>query len=316
MQNSRGETEVDEAKELSGVVFDIQRYSIHDGPGIRTTVFFKGCPLRCAWCQNPESQHKEPEILLNKSNCTGCGQCVAVCPAGANNLLGSVSEVDRQKCLRCGKCAEVCPNEARRLSGKIMSVGEVVKEVLRDRKFYETSGGGVTLSGGEATFQPEFALVILKECKALGLHTALETCGYTSWVIMERILEYVDLVLYDIKHVDAANHQSGTGVKNDTIIENARRIGSFKPMRVRVPLIPGFNDSDHDIRKIAAFVGSLPNPVEMDLLAYNPLGEGKYERMGKERIQHKEVQSDEHIEALRSIVSRELRKSRLHIVRS
>ncbi len=314
MQHSKRETALGEVREPSGVVFDIQRYSIHDGPGIRTTVFFKGCPLRCAWCQNPESQHKEPEILLNKNNCTGCGRCVEVCQVGANRLSNSCAEVDREKCLRCGRCAEMCPNEARRLSGEMMSVSEVVKEVSRDRKFYETSGGGVTLSGGEAMFQPEFALAVLRECKVLGLHTALETCGYASWPVMERILEYVDLVVYDVKHVDAAKHQKGTGLKNDIIIENARRIAQCKPMRVRVPLIPGFNDSEHDVREIAAFVGSLPNPVEMELLPYNPLGEGKYERLGKESVKHMEVQSEAQVEALRSIVNRELSKRRLRKV--
>lgn len=313
MQNNEKNTE---ASETSGVVFDIQRYSIHDGPGIRTTVFLKGCPLKCVWCQNPESQYKDPEILLNTSKCGGCGRCIVACPFGANSLSNSIAAVDRLKCIRCGKCAKTCPNEARRLSGKLMSVGEVVKEVLKDRKFYETSGGGITLSGGEATFQPEFALAILKECKTIGLHTVLETCGYASWVVLKHVLEYVDLVLFDIKHVDEIRHQAGTGMKNDTILENVEKIAAYKTMKVRVPLIPGFNDSEQDVRGIAAFVGLLPNRIEMDLLAYNPLGEGKYERLGKERIEHKEVQSATYIEALRNIANAELKKSRFHVVRS
>jgi pyruvate formate lyase activating enzyme len=263
------------AGETLGVVFDIQRYSIHDGPGIRTTVFLKGCPLRCVWCQNPESQGREPELLLNKNLCAGCERCFAVCSAGANSLSGNRADVDREKCLRCGVCVEICPNQARRIAGRLLTVSEVMKEVLKDRKFYEMSGGGVTLSGGEATYQPEFASALFKRIKEFVIHTALETCGYASWNVFERLLEYTDFVLYDIKHWDSARHQRGTGSGNEIILENARRIAKSKPMKVRVPLIPGFNDSEHDIRSIANFVASLPNQIEMELLAYNPLGEGK-----------------------------------------
>lgn len=314
MQNSDKDTA---SKELIGIVFDIQKYSIHDGPGIRTTVFLKGCPLRCAWCQNPESQKKEPEILFNTELCTACGRCIEVCPVGANSRSddGSI-KYDRQLCIQCGKCVEVCPNSARRLSGKRLSVGEVVKEVLKDRAFYEASGGGVTLSGGEVTFQPEFATAILKQCKQLGLHTTIETCGYTSWTILERMLEYVDLVYYDIKHIHPANHKEGTGHQNEIILENARRCAQSKTitMKVRVPLIPDFNDSPEIIREIAGFVRTLPAHVEMDLLPYNPLGEGKFERIGGERAEHKEVQSDEYVEMLRAIVESELKKRKLHVV--
>lgn len=292
--------------EIRGVVFDIQRYSIHDGPGIRTTVFLKGCPLRCAWCQNPESQQKEPEILLNKGNCTGCGRCITVCIAEANSLADGRVEVDRRQCLRCGKCVAACPNDARRLSGKVMSVTKVVKEVLRDKKFYETSGGGVTLSGGEATFQHDFARAILKECKDHGLHTVLETCGYASWAVMERVLQYADMVLYDVKHTNESAHRRGTGMENRIILENAERIAQCRPMLVRMPLIPGFNDSEETVRQVTLFVGSLSRKVEMELLAYNPLGEGKYERLGKDRIEHKEVQDESYIGRLRGIVEVEL----------
>jgi pyruvate formate lyase activating enzyme len=304
-----------EAEELSGVVFDIQRYSIHDGPGIRTTVFLKGCPLRCVWCQNPESQNREPELLLNRTLCGGCGQCIPVCTVFANSLLGRRSQIDRTKCVRCGTCVTTCPNQARRLSGKFMTVDEVLKVVRKDLKFYEVSGGGITLSGGEATFQPDFASALLRKSKELKIHTALETCGYVSWKVLDQLLPYVDLVLYDIKHWDSEIHKRGTGVSNQIIFENAKRVAEIKPMKARVPLIPGFNDSEHDIRSIASFIASLPNQIEMDLLAYNPLGEGKYERLGKGEKEHKEVQTETYVDGLRGIVESELQKSRLRLVR-
>ena len=194
-------------------------------------------------------------------------------------------------------------------------MSEVMKEVLKDRKFYEMSGGGITLSGGEATFQPDFASTLFKASKDLGIHTALETCGYVSWKILESLLEHIDFVLYDIKHWDSERHRRGTGFSNELILENARKTAERKPMKVRVPLIPGFNDSKHDVRSIAAFVASLPNQIEMELLAYNPLGEGKYERLGKGEKEHKEVQTETHIDGLRGVAESELQKSRLHLVR-
>jgi pyruvate formate lyase activating enzyme len=304
----------DAMEDISGVVFNIQRYSIHDGPGIRTTVFLKGCPLSCLWCQNPESQSREPEIMINRNLCTVCGHCVSECENGAISLLKECSVTDRMKCLCCGRCVEVCPNEARKLTGTEMTVGEVVKEVMKDLDFYESSGGGVTLSGGEATFQPEFALAILRACKNSGMHTAIETCGYTSWEVLDRFLECTDLVLFDIKHMDDAVHKEGTGISNEKILENAAKMAKVKSMLVRVPLIPGYNDSEQAVRQIAVFVASLPNNVEVDLLAYNPLGEGKYESLGKGTIEHKEVQDEEYIEHLRGVVNKELMKGRLKVV--
>ena len=233
-----------------GLIYNIQRYSIHDGPGIRTTVFFKGCPLRCFWCQNPESQITQPEVLLFRDRCTRCGQCVAVCTSGAASLSEETSTINRSKCIGCGKCVEACLNEARKLVGKYVTLGEVMKEVLSDRAFYKNSGGGVTLSGGEPTYQPNFALAILKSCKEVGLHTVLDTCGYVSWSTMERLLEYVDLVYYDIKCIDAEKHAAVTGLRNDIILDNAKKVAKFKPMSVRVPLVPGFNDSEAEIEAI------------------------------------------------------------------
>lgn len=285
-------------KVLKGVVFNIQRYSIHDGPGIRTTVFLKGCPLRCYWCQNPESQRKQPEVFLDKDKCTLCGQCVAVCPSEASSLSATSSIIDRSKCIGCGKCAEVCPNGARKLVGGYMTVDEVMEEVLKDVSFYKNSGGGVTLSGGDPVSQPRFALAILQSCKEAGLHTVLDTCGYARWVTIERLLKYTDLVLYDIKHMDAARHRGGTGRLNSIILENAKRIAKFKPMRVRVPLVPGFNDSAEEVRGIAHFVKKEIGLVDIDLHPYNKLGEAKYERLDKIRP-HLETQNEEYVQKLR-----------------
>jgi len=293
---------MDKVKE--GAVFNIQRYSIHDGPGIRTTVFLKGCSLRCFWCQNPESQAIRPELFFDKSKCTRCGRCVEVCPTGASSLSDKTSVIDRSICIGCGKCVEVCPNEARRLVGKYMTVDEVMQEVLKDRRFYENSGGGVTLSGGEPTTQLNFAVALLQRCKQQGLHTTLDTCGYAPWSTMEKLLKYTDLVLYDIKHMDPVKHRQGTGESNRIILENARRIAKRWPMRVRVPLIPGFNDSVDDVRAIARFVRTELGSVEIDLLPYNKFGEAKFERLDKERV-FLERQTDEYEQTLDKIASEE-----------
>lgn len=264
-----------------GIIFNIQRYSIHDGPGIRTTIFFKGCPLKCFWCQNPESQHRQPEILLKKGVCTGCGQCVSTCPNQASVLNGKTAVILREKCTSCGKCISVCPAEARSLAGKQVTADEVVGEVLKDKKYYVRSGGGVTLSGGEPTAQPEFALSILRQCKEAGLHNAIETCGFVSWTVLEETLKYVDLVLFDIKCLDPVKHWQGTGVNNDLIIDNVRKVARIKPMRVRVPLIPTFNADVTEVSKIINFARQELKIADIDLLAYNKFGEGKYEHLGR-----------------------------------
>lgn len=285
----------------SGVVFNIQRFSIHDGPGIRTTVFMKGCPLRCFWCQNPESQSGRPEILLDRRKCTLCGACHTVCPNGAVRLEESGPVFDRHICRGCGRCAVVCPSEARSISGKRMTVEEVMREVLKDLKFYENSGGGVTLSGGEPLAQPDFARLIFKGCKQAELHTTLDTCGYAPWPDIEKLLEYVDLVLFDIKHLDASKHQEAAGQDNLLILENARKILKLKPMRIRVPLIPGFNDSSEAVSGIAAFVKSELGCRDLDLLPYNRMGEVKYDFLDKSCVPLPS-QTDGHLRTLESVI--------------
>ncbi|HBB15833.1 MAG TPA: glycyl-radical enzyme activating protein [Syntrophus sp. (in: bacteria)] len=285
----------------SGVVFNIQRFSIHDGPGIRTTVFLKGCPLRCFWCQNPESQSGRPEIVFDRRKCTLCGACYAACPHGAIALEAGRPVFDRRICKGCGQCAVVCPSEARRLSGTRMTVEEVIREVLKDAKFYENSGGGVTLSGGEPLAQPEFARLLFKGCKQAELHTTLDTCGWAPWPDIEKLLEVVDLVLFDIKHLDASMHREAAGHDNLLILENARKISKLKPMRIRVPLVPGFNDSPEAVSAIAAFVKSELGSRDIDLLAYNRMGEVKYDFLEKSCVPLPS-QSEDHLRMLESIL--------------
>jgi len=271
-----------EAHGKKGLVFSIQRYSTEDGPGIRTTVFMKGCPLKCLWCHNPEGQEFSPQIAFNDSRCIGCKECVDACPQGAINFTADGSRTDRVKCQNCGKCAEVCPTGARELIGKYMTAEEVFSEVERDTLFYRNSGGGVTVGGGEPTMQPGFLVEFLRKCHEQGIHTALDTSGYVEWKEMEEILKYVDLVLYDIKQIDLAKHAEYTGVSNDLILENARRISSKGiPMIIRVPVIPGYTDGEDSIRGIMEFACVLESVVKVDLLPFHRLGEPKYRKLDR-----------------------------------
>ncbi len=288
----------------TGIVFNIQRYSIHDGPGIRTTIFLKGCPLTCFWCQNPESQHFVPEILFDRQKCIQCGECVALCSSGASQVQQNRIRIDRGRCLRCGRCIDACPAEARRMAGKQMTVDEVMQEAVRDVRFYENSGGGVTLSGGEPLAQPAFAFALLERCKQEDFHTALDTCGYASWKTILRLLPLVDLVLFDIKHPDNDKHRASVGKDNRTIFDNARRISALKPMWIRMPLVPGFNDSVEVVGKIARFVGRELNGAKLEILPYNIMGEAKYHLLDKDCMAMK-MQSDAKLAKLRAAAAEE-----------
>lgn len=263
----------------TGVVFNVQRFSIHDGPGIRTTVFFKGCSLDCPWCSNPESKRREPEFFLNDLKCVLCGNCAKVCGEGAIAADEKSRVVDRARCSLCLDCADACLTGAITRVGKECGIDEIMREVMSDELFYKNSGGGVTLSGGEPLAQCEFALELLKECKAKGLHTALDTCGFAKWDAIEEILEFTDLVLYDIKHVDSEKHREACGVGTELIVENAKKITGMKEMWVRVPVIPGFSSKREDVAAILDFVRSL-NPEKLSLLPYHNTGRHKYERLG------------------------------------
>lgn len=276
----------------TGVIFNVQRYSIHDGPGIRTTVFFKGCPLRCLWCHNPESQMAGPELMVWESRCISCGACVQVCPSGAAELssavAGSYSDrrgspiVVKEMCSLCGDCVEVCPAKARELVGKEVTVDYVMKEVLKDRVFYEESGGGVTFSGGEPLMQPAFLRECLEGCKEEGLNTAVDTSGFAPWDSIKAVFPLTDLFLYDIKTVDDAKHRKYVGAPNALVLDNLNRLVSEGACVVaRLPLVPGVNTDDSSLRDIGEFL-QRTGLRRIDVLPYHDTAKEKYSRLNRQ----------------------------------
>jgi len=290
-------------KENSGLIFNIQRYSLHDGPGIRSTVFMKGCPLSCRWCSNPESWNPYPEILARDAKCVRCGKCEQVCPAGAITIGPEERKIDRSRCTLCLECAEVCPAEAITVTGRYATLDEVAKEVESDRLFYEHSGGGVTVSGGEALLQWEFVSQLLKACKEKGLHTTLDTCGYSPWVRLKNVLDYADLVLFDIKHMDPDQHRKGTKKTNSLILRNAERIAAKKVrLWLRVPLIPGYNDSRENIEKTAQF-GLKIGAEKTSILPFHEWGIPKYEQLGRRyTFRRIEPADDKHVQRIQEFI--------------
>ena len=268
----------------AGWVFNIQRFSVHDGPGIRTTVFLKGCPLRCLWCDNPESQSIAPQVVFWDERCIGCQVCITVCPQSAivSDQAGR-KQVSPERCDLCGRCVEECYAGALEQVGRQMTTGEVLSRVEADRPFYEESGGGVTLSGGEPLAQPVFSRRLLRHCRELGIHTAIETCGHAPWRTWQALLPHLDLILYDLKEIEPARHRRYTGISNGLILKNLERlVHTGKPVIVRRPVIPGYNDAAESLDALARFVRQLDTVPEINLLPYHRFGQGKYERLGRE----------------------------------
>ncbi len=274
---------------LTATIFDIERNSYVDGPGIRTTVFFKGCNLHCAWCHNPESQSPKKEMLFYKNKCMGCGKCKEKCP----NAL--------EKCNLCGRCTIYCPQDAREICGKEYTVDEVLREIIKDKAFYENSGGGVTFSGGECMLQIDFLQEILKLCKEDGIHTAVDTAGHVPYEYFERILPYTDLFLYDVKCMDDERHKQFVGVSNGRILGNLRKVlGIGAPIFVHIPVIPSVNDTEEEMQALSSFLREHGAPLRVELLPYHRMGEHKYAALDKEAIAFS-VPSDEKMARLREI---------------
>jgi len=270
------------ARKTAGTVFNVQRASFHDGPGIRTTVFLKGCPLRCPWCHNPEGVAAAPEVLVSETRCLRCGSCVEACPRPGGPLPAG-SELGSAGCLACGSCAKACPSGAREIAGRTWTVGEVLAEVQRDWVTYEESGGGVTFSGGEPLAQTEFLLGCLDACRQAGLHTAVDTCGFAGSTVVTEVAERADLLLWDLKLLDPDRHLALTGAPLEPILENlAVAARSGVPIWLRIPVIPGVNDDEETMRAAARLAATTPSVQRVSLLPYHRTASGKRLRLGRE----------------------------------
>nr|AIZ01119.1 putative pyruvate formate-lyase [bacterium enrichment culture] len=266
---------------MTGVIFDIKRYSIHDGPGIRTTIFLKGCPLSCWWCHNPESQSAFSEVIYRPDRCIGCGACEAVCPVGAIALTQRGYVADPDRCTGCGECARVCPAEAREMIGRVVNVEDILKEIEKDVLFFDESGGGVTFSGGEPLSQPGFLGEILKACRERDIHTVVDTCGFAPREAFEKIEPFVRLFLFDLKIMDPEIHRNFTSVSNELILSNLQWLSDQgAKVIIRIPVIPGVNDNEENMEATGKFLAGLPSRPEVNLLPYHASAREKYRRFG------------------------------------
>jgi len=301
--------------DVKGLIFNIQRFSIHDGPGIRTSVFLKGCPLSCAWCHNPESVEASAEIGYYAGKCRLCEGCAAACPAGKHALSGEGHVFERDGCLRCGQCAGACPYDALAVIGKWITAGDALSEVKRDEPFYISSGGGMTVTGGEPFFQPEFTLALLKIAKENGLHTCVETSGAASFDTLKKAAEYTDLFLYDVKETDSKRHLEYVGIPNEHILSNLDKLDATgAAIELRFPIVPGINDYEAHFRKLGELTERLANVAQASVGPYHPLGISKSEAIGKaarhaDRSIPSEEQVERWIEAIQKHTSKRVVKS-------
>ena len=265
---------------LTGQIFNIQHFSTEDGPGVRTTVFFQGCPLKCLWCANPESQQGHCQLAHRASLCIKCGYCIRNCPRGALSIAEGKIRIDRESCVGCGNCAKICPSHAMFFYGERKSVEEIFREVVKDQGYYKLSGGGITCSGGECMLQPQAVGTLFMKCKERGIHTTLDTCGEFPAEALHGVLEYTDLVLFDLKHMNPEKHREYTAFGNEQILQNLERIVRYgTQIWIRIPVVPGYNDSMENLTATADYIRKLDSGLHVDLLPYHRFGEGKYQML-------------------------------------
>ena len=283
---------------MEGLIFDIKKFAVHDGDGIRTTVFLKGCPLKCVWCHNPEGISPKPDLAFYSHKCVNCGACSEVC--SCHSFANGMHTIDNSLCIACGKCADVCPTQALTIYGRKIHVDELMPQLLEDKVFYDNSNGGITLSGGECLLQAEFCAEVLKQCKKNGIHTAVDTSGCVPWKNIEQVLDYTDIFLCDVKAIDEDVHVKCTGVTNQSILENLKKLDAKgKKTEIRIPYVPKYNADQ--MEKIASFISELKNVTKVRILPYHDLARSKYTSLFMTDTMPQELPEDEAIRAAQAI---------------